>query len=271
MRQILLLGFSLILFKPVIAQKTSSVTKGDFFFSWGYSREWFTKSDIHFTGTDYDFTLSDLKATDRQSPFEWDPYFHLNKLTVPQYNVRIGYFLNDKYSITLGWDHMKYVMVQDQTATINGTIAAIDSNYNGSYTNQPIQLTPEFLTFEHTDGLNYANVELRRFDNVMKKPKLAINLVTGVGFGVLYPRTNVELMNMGRADQWHLSGYGASMVAGINATFFRHYFMQTELKGGFINMPDVLTTYNNADRAQQHFFFSQWNVTFGALFNVLHK
>ncbi len=257
--------------KRVSAQSTSSVTKGDFFFYWGYSREWFSRSDIHFTGTDYDFTLTNVQAKDRQSPFEWDPYFKLNKLTIPQYNLRIGYFLNDKYNITLGWDHMKYVMVQDQITEINGFINTIDSTYNGTYSHNDIQLTPAFLTFEHTDGLNYANAEIRRFDNLIIRPKLAINLVTGAGAGIIYPRTNVALMNFERADQWHLSGYGLSIVTGLNATFHKHFFIQTELKGGFINMPDVLTTFHIEDRAEQHFFFSQWNVTFGAQFNVLNK
>jgi len=257
--------------KRLSAQSASSVTKGDFFVYWGYSREWFTNSDIHFTGTDYDFTIQEVQAKDRQSPFKWDPYFKLNKLTIPQYNLRIGYFLNDKYSITLGWDHMKYVMVQDQIAEITGSINNIDSSYNGTYAHNNIQLTPDFLTFEHTDGLNYANTELRRFDNLTHKPKLAVNLVTGAGAGVLYPRTNVGLMNFERADQWHLSGYGVSIVTGLNATFYKHFFVQSELKGGFINMPDILTTYHESDRAKQQFFFSQWNVTFGAQFNILKR
>ena len=274
MQKTLFILFSIICLvfpTQLYSQSSSSVSKGDFFVYWGYSREWFTNSDIHFTGTDYDFTILDVQAKDRQSPLEWDPYFKLNKLTIPQYNLRIGYFLNDKYSITLGWDHMKYVMVQDQIAKINGSINNIDSAYNGTYSENDIQLTPDFLTFEHTDGLNYANAELRRFDNLIHKPKLAINLVTGAGAGLLYPRTNVGLMNFERADQWHLSGYGISVVTGLNATFYKHFFIQSELKGGFINMPDILTTYHESDRAKQQFFFSQWNVTFGAQFNILKR
>ena len=78
-------------------------------------------------------------------------------------------------------------------------------------------------------------------------------------------------MNFERADQWHLSGYGISIVTGLNATFYKHFFVQSELKGGFINMPDILTTYHESDRAKQQFFFSQWNVTFGAQFNILKR
>ncbi|MDB4106861.1 hypothetical protein N8368_03020 [Bacteroidia bacterium] len=251
------------------AQDFSSTKKGDFYFYWGYNLDWYSKSDISFTGDGYDFMLKDVVAKDRQSKFKLDPYFKLNKLTIPQYNMRLGYFISDKYSITLGWDHMKYVMAQGQTVKINGTINNVDTLYNGEYTDKDIKLTPEFLTFEHTDGLNYANAELRRYDHLLHKNKVDISAVSGIGMGFIYPRTNVSLMNIGRADQWHYSGYGASAVIGANATFYKHYFIQTELKGGYINMPDILTTYRKEDRAKQSFFFSQWNVVFGARFNIL--
>jgi hypothetical protein len=40
-------------------------------------------------------------------------------MTIPQTNFRIGYFINDHYSIALGVDHMKYV-AQNQVANITG-------------------------------------------------------------------------------------------------------------------------------------------------------
>lgn len=266
--QRLLLVLSLNLFTLGVFAQSGISKKGQFQFEWGYNLSWYTKSDIHFTGDQYDFTLSDVKAKDRQSKLDWDPYFRINQLTIPQYNVRAGYFINNKYNITVGWDHMKYVVVQDQVVSMSGNITDVDSNYNGSYNDDAIKLTPEFLTFEHTDGLNYAHVELRRYDELINHGKMEIDLVTGAGLGGYYPRTNIGLMNFERADQWHWSGYGASLVAGINATFYDHYFLQSELKGGFIQMNDVLSTYNENDRARHNFFYNQWNVTFGARFKL---
>ena len=34
-------------------------------------------------------------------------------------------------------------------------------------------------------------------------------------------------------------------------------------KGGFIDMPDILTSTDKSDRASQHFFFNQLNIVFG--------
>jgi hypothetical protein len=43
-------------------------------------------------------------------------------MTIPQTNFKLGYFINDHYSIALGADHMKYVVTQDQTAILPGQL-----------------------------------------------------------------------------------------------------------------------------------------------------
>lgn len=45
--------------------KYTSTKKGKFFISWGGNRESYTKSDIHFKGDDYDFTIHDATAKDK--------------------------------------------------------------------------------------------------------------------------------------------------------------------------------------------------------------
>ncbi len=229
-----------------IAPKKAS-KKGDFYFYWGYNRGFYGNSNIHFKGTDYQFDLDKVTASDRQSPFNFDTYFNIQKLTIPQYNIRVGYFLNDKYSISLGVDHMKYVVDIDQTVKIRGKIANSGTYYDGTYNNENIVLADEFLTFEHTDGLNYVNSELRRYDQLFKYKKVDLQFLEGLGAGLLIPRTNVQLLNNQRHDEFNLAGYGLNAVLGLKLNFFKHFFIQAELKEGFINMPNVKNTYNNAD------------------------
>lgn len=154
---------------------------------------------------------------------------------------------------------MKYVMKQDQTVKINGSIAGSGTDYDGNYNNNAIKLTGDFLKLEHTNGLNFLNLEVRRMDNLfnagsLKIKNIDINVIEGIGAGVLYPKSDVTLLNYDRNDQWHVAGYGVDLVTGLNVTFFRHFFIQGEVKGGFINMPDILTTNFPDDRASQHFF-----------------
>ncbi len=246
-------------------------TKGDFFFYWGWNRGWFSDSDIHFRGNDYDFNLDNVVATDRQSNFNLKTYFHPTYVTIPQYNFRAGYFFHEKYNISIASDHMKYVVQNDQTVNISGTIENSETPYNGNYDNDKIILADDFLRFEHTDGLNYINVALRRVDRIFKWKMIDFQLTEGVGTGILFPRTNSILFNKDRNDQFHLSGYGFDAMIGLQAKIYKHFFIQTESKIGWINMPDIRTTNSTNDKASQQFFFGQWNVVFGARFKLKKK
>jgi hypothetical protein len=263
--KILILSITFIAFSSTsYAQETG--LKGNVNIFWGWNRGWFTDSDIRFIGENYDFTLYDVQASDRQTPIGFDPYLNPAKLTVPQTNFRAGYFISDHYCITGGFDHMKYVMVQDQTVKINGEINDGESPYNGKYENSDIILASSFLQYEHTDGLNYIHAGLLRYDRIIDLPKLKTGIFfsEGMDAGMVMPRTAVRFMNQELSDYYHISGYGINLEAGLSLIFFKVITIRTELKGGFIGLPDVKTSNSNTDKAQQHFFFLQTNILFGA-------
>lgn len=279
MKILTLLVFSLILLQSFsqnahalnfFAKKNLTHKKGDLSIYWGWNGSNYTNSDIHFSGNNYNFTLNDVVALDRQSAFDPAIYFNPANMTIPQYNLRIGYFIHDKYQLSIGADHMKYVMRNYQDVTINGEIN-VGSDYDGTYSGESINLKPNFLLFEHTDGLNYENIELRRFDEIIQKKNFSLSLNEGIGAGVMIPKTNTTLLNNQRYDEFHLAGYGLSLVGSLNFTFYKHFFIQSELKGGFIHMPDIRTTMNSSDKASQHFFFAQYNVVFGFRMNLLKE
>ena len=253
---------------PLI-EKTNQ--KGKFYVYWGWNRGWYTTSDISFGGPDYDFNLNKVVAKDRQTPFSLNAYLNPTLITIPQYNFRIGYFISKNYDISFGVDHMKYVVQSDQTVKISGYISSTETEYDGEYENDDIVIEEGFLNFEHTDGLNYLNVEFRRFDNIFDFNKVRINLTEGLGLGALMPKTNSTLLNNERYDDFHLAGYGISAVVAINISFYEIFFIQSELKGGYINMPDIRTTMDKADKASQSFLFSQLNIVFGVSFNLGKK
>ncbi|MCF6141955.1 hypothetical protein L1S34_11725 [Flavobacterium sp. K77] len=255
-----------------IQDKYTAHNKGKFFVSWGGNRETYSKSDVTFKGADYNFTLNNITAHDKPKGWHVD-YINPTKMTIPQTNLRLGYFINDHYSVALGVDHMKYVMTQGQTANISGTIAA-GTPFDGVYNNTPIELTEDFLMYEHTDGLNYVHTEVSRHDDISKlfkisdTDKIQVNLTEGIGAGMLYPKTNTTLLGKERHDDFHVSGYGASVKAGLNITFFKHFYIQGEIKGGYINMPDIRTTQSTEDSASQEFFFLQRIIAFGGIFKL---
>lgn len=258
-------------------EKYTAHNKGKFYVYWGGNRESFSKSDINFTGNGYNFTLYDVGAHDKGKGWNID-YINPARMTIPQTNARIGYFINDHYNISIGLDHMKYVMYQDRNVRANGYIDLpqdqAGSAFNGIYNNAPVNLSEDFLTFEHTDGLNYINAGISRVDDLSKlfgitnTDVFQVNITNGVGGGVLYPKTNAKVLGKERHDDFHISGYGVSAQTGLNITFFKHFFVQGELKGGYINMPDIRTTALGADRASQHFTYFQRIIVFGGIFKL---
>ncbi len=252
--------------------KYTTHNKGKFFVSWGGNREVYSKSDVTFSGSNYNFTIQNMVAHDKPKGWHID-YINPGRMTIPQTNFRMGYFVNDHYSIAIGVDHMKYVMTQNQTANITGTIGS-GLPFSGNYSNTPTVMSESFLMYEHTDGLNYVNTEFSRHDdisewfNIKNTDKIQISLTEGIGIGMLYPKTNTTLLGKQRHDDFHVSGYGTSIKAGLNVTFFKHFYIQTELKGGYINMPDIKTTFSNTDSASQEFFFFQKIIAFGGIFRV---
>lgn len=245
--------------------------QGDFYFYWGWNRSAYTDSDLQLTGKDYNFSLGNVKAKDRQTPFSWNDYFGVRKLSIPQYNMRIGYFFDDHCEVSFGVDHMKYVVIEDQNVIINGEIGAANPEFQAQYVNDEIQLNDDFLLFEHTDGLNYLNLAFRRQDELLRYKKFGLGVCEGIEFGGLYPKTNAKLMGNTRHDEFNWAGYGISIVGGLTLKIYRYFFIQSEAKLGFIDLPNIRTTNNPSDRARQNFYFVQGNILFGFSVPLIKK
>lgn len=244
----------------------STLKKGTMFIFWGWNRAGFSKSDIRFKGNGYDFTLNNVVAHDRPSELSM-AYIDPTKLSTPQFNFRFAYFLKDNVALVVSQDHMKYVMDQNQIANFRGNIS--DPTYAAMVQNGQVNLADEqFLTFEHTDGLNYVNVGLEKYKNLSSKKNFDIFLAYGGGIGALMPKSNVKLFGNERSDRYHLAGFGLDARSSINLVFWNHWMARVEGKFGYINMPDIKTTLNNKpDKASQDFVFYQVNFGIGYVFN----
>lgn len=253
-----------------IGSKKPFGKKGTMFVFWGWNRAAFSKSDIHFKGNGYDFVLHNVVAHDRPSDLSWD-YINPKEVSIPQFNFRYGYFIKDNLAIVVAQDHMKYVMDQNQTVDITGNIS--DPVYANMVQNGKINLADEkFLTFEHTDGLNYVNFGLEKYKNLYTKEKVEILWAYGGGLGVMFPKSNVKLFGNERSDRFHVAGFGADVRTNINFIFWKRLMARVEAKFGYINMPDVKTTLNNKpDKASHDFVFGQINFGVGYVFNIKNK
>lgn len=251
------------------ALKINANRKGSVFAYWGWNREVYTNSTLKIKGADYDLTFHQLQAKDRPSSLKLENYLRADRITIPQTNLRVGYYLKDNLAITAGFDHMKYVMVQNQTAKVDGIIEH-EGKYQGVYHGNTV-IYDDLLQFEHTDGLNYINVELEQLGELYKTQNqhLHIAYLVGIGAGVMIPRTNTTLLDYERNDRFHISGFGTSLKAGVQITVMRSLSFRFEAKAGYIDMPDIILHKKGiAGRGKQDFVYAQANGMIGAIYHI---
>jgi hypothetical protein len=189
--------------------------------------------------------------------------------SIPQFNLHAGYFIQDNLSLSIGWDHMKYVVDDFQNSHITGNILgqvsnpgfAVNPRYVGNFSNAPIVIDPtDFVDYEHTDGFNFAAVELDHYATLWRAGKTNVQLdwVNGVGIGVVVPRSDVRLFTVGQNNFWNLAGAGASIKSGLRLNLTHLLFLETTLKGGYTDLWDVHTTGRSEDKASQSIWFGEW-------------
>ncbi len=230
-------------------QQQEEKHKGTFYFEWGYNKDWFSKSDIHFVnhiGGEYDFTLYDVKADDRPSfnrIIDW-------QVTIPQFLYRFGYYFNNKHDlgIEIGFDHTKYVVIQNQTVHITGSI-------HGEALDKDTIIQPGFLLFEHTNGANFLMASLLKRTRFFQSGngKHVLSYVLKPGAGIVIPKTDVTLFGKRRDNVYHVAGYIAGLDIELRYETGKHWFAETGLKGSFANYVNVLTI---GDAKANHHFYS---------------
>ena len=57
-------------------------------------------------------------------------------------------------------------------------------------------------------------------------------------------------------------------MAGLNIKLYKNLFFQTELKAGYVSLPNIRTTNSKVDKASQDFFYAQYNFAFGYLWQL---
>jgi hypothetical protein len=206
--------------------------RGKFYFAWGYNKNWYSRSDIHVfdeSGAN-NFTLYDMKAHDRT---------HINELfkvalSIPQYGYRIGYWLpKSKFGIELKFDHAKYIMYDDQTARVKGSI-------NGVYIDKDTLVDKNFLLLEHTDGANFLMLNIMYRHDFIAKRFITVAGVGKFGAGIVVPRSDVTLFGQRWNHCFHVAGQIAGFEAGVRTELFRYFFIEASVKGVYANFNKVL-------------------------------
>ncbi|HBS12860.1 MAG TPA: hypothetical protein DEO36_10025 [Flavobacteriaceae bacterium] len=268
----ILLALTILATQLLNSQEINS-RKGQFFASWGMNRSFYSTSDIHFNGNDFEFKLNNIKSDDR-------PYLDPEGLSPKYSNIKIGYFFNDNYNIVFGSDNLRYVLRNGQDVKIKGRIDAdsylydgVKYNFDNVYNHEMIHLSKSFLQYEY-NGLNYIFVGLNRFDNLNKflhinTDKFEVNVEGGVDFGLVMPNTRITILGNESYENSSVAGFGLSANAGLNLTFFKYFFIKAALKYGYIDLKDIrISKVDASETVKQHFDFMEIPYSLGLRFQL---
>lgn len=266
---------------PLLAQhkrmkKKVSYASGTLFGYWGYNRSGYSNSNIRFVGPGYDFTLGGSEARDNPSPFDGAVYFNPNKITIPQFNARVGYYFKDHWAFSFGYDHMKYIFADRNHVTLSGQIDdGVDEVWSGIYSGEEVITNRDHIHYENSDGLNYLRFELTRTDQWLKvgsKDQFAISTNVGVSAGGLLSFNDFTFGGEKDVRTISMSGYGLSTHLGLRLEFFRHVFLQSSLGGGFHHQLKVRTRPNDPSSFARHAYaYGDFSTVLGFLFYIRPK
>jgi hypothetical protein len=231
---------------------TRKEKKGIFYFGVGSHRIFFTPSTIQVIRKSdpfFDFALAKVRAAD-EGRLRFDE--------MPQYSYALGYyFKRGRFGVEYQFDHIKYFVRQNQVVHLKGTIS--DKQYN-----QDTVLNPVFFQLEHSDGGNYAMINLVKCIPLCpSQNKIIPELMIKGGAGLVVPKTNSTILGNHRDDRYHVSGYIIGLESGIRFRILQYLFLSISVKGAFANYDHFLIA---GGYGKQKWFSGQVNYLIGAQF-----
>lgn len=203
-------------------QKKKTERKKEFYFSWGYNKEWYTKSNVKISqpplGNNYRFV--NIKGHDHPG---WDDGIFNKPISIPQYNYRLGLFVNKKRNIAfeINFDHTKFIFA-DQQARIKGT-----------FNNRPVDSTVNFKKangdyYYLNNGANFLlfNIVKRWHWVTNKKETIKIDLLGKAGLGPVIPHVENSFFGQQNKPHFQFGGWNIGAEAAIRATFYNYIFLE---------------------------------------------
>lgn len=251
----------------------SLASHNSWYVSWGYNKDYWTNSDIHISqpGLNNHFTVYNVTAGDYPG---WDTGIFNKDMMSPQYNIRIGHFLNASHTfgIELSFDHTKYNSDLYQQAHVSGVI-------NGQPVNGNNVLTPQYFNYALHNGANGLMLNLVRRKPLFNMPKANLQLVGigKIGAGVMLPHPeNTILGNTNDVGPkawgnyfgwnhgwWQMGGWTVGAEAGFQLVFHQRAYLELTDKEAFTDLSDI-QIYDGT--ASQTMWLNEIILNLGAMF-----
>jgi len=210
--------------------------------SWGYNAEQYARTDLRIVQPSQgnDFTLHGLAAHDNKG---WTDIFR-HQTTVPQYSVRIGWFLPRArdWAVELNFEHARYMVTQKQHVQLTGLL-------DGERANTDVLISSHVLTFWMNNGANFLLVNaVRRVSLVGARDRTgSISLLLKAGVGALFPHAQNQVFAENNAAGFQFGGVDAGIEAALRLHVFRGLYLDAGEKGVFGRYRGIKVSDGHAD------------------------
>ena len=237
------------------AQTHKKERKGELYFSWGYNKEWYTKSNVSVSqpalGNDY--KLANISGHDHPG---WDDGIFNKPLSVPQYNYRLGYTLNKSgWGFEINFDHTKFIFA-DQ-----------DAHVTGKLNNKTVDTTVAFnqgngFYYYLNNGANFLlfNVTKRHRLAATKDGNVKVDFFGKLGIGPVIPHVQNELFGNKNDPHFQFGGWNVGAEAALRGTFYRYVYLELANKVDYARYSG-LKVYQGT--ARQAFGTYEWILSLG--------
>jgi hypothetical protein len=224
MQNIKKLVLSIQFFLLLFSVQGQTQKSNQYYASWGYNRDYyFRKVNINVVqpGLNNDYRFLKVQGHDKKEAMRFWDY----ALTIPQYNVRIGFVHLDRYLFEINFDHTKFVANADQVLHMTGTYQGrtIDTFFNNS---------DKALKYQLNNGANFFLLMAgRKF--ALKSPPHGPFRVDGIvkaGGGFVYPHVENTIMGQDNKPHFQLGGFNVGVEGTLRFTFWNLIYLEPAVK-----------------------------------------
>lgn len=210
---------------PAPPRARAAARDREFFVSWGYNGNSYANSDLHISQPSLgnEFTFVGVQARDSKG---WTDLLNHPDPTVPQYNVRVGAFFNERWGVEVAVDHMKWIVRQDQQVRMTGTL-------NGAAINTPVTLTPTVLRYQLNNGANPIFFNLIRRVRLRGEPGRTGSafLLAKAGGGFAIPHTeNAVFDQLNEKGFQPFHGWNTDVGVAVRVHILKRLYFEFEEK-----------------------------------------
>jgi hypothetical protein len=221
---------------------------GEWYGSWGYSKQYYLPTDIHVSQPSLGnaFTIHGVHGGD---DFSLSDIFN-GDLFGPEYNIRVGRFINDERTIALelSLDHSKYTTTPGQFANVTGVVGGVPTNAN-------LQLSNSVFSEVLHNGANHVMLNgVYRYPLIGKTNEtLSVAAIAKAGVGIMLPHTsdtilgnpnNVGDKTLGNSigltnGWWQLNGWTTGVELGFRVVLYKPVYLEVTDKLAYARFGDL--------------------------------